>query len=194
MGRNRKQKSYKNWMIWKKRRNAKYKHIRKSVQSFIQQVWEYYESKFGTIIDLKLFESDNVLKECVQIIKGYSFNIESVFNEWNNIPERRWCHYMIFDKDNSWKPITIKINDIASKDIAIEDNGNYDNNNNNNNDTKLVLLPRKRSLKEVNVNPIPQPQCHTLKLQKVVRINEIFIKDYFKKLNIFQDFQHTNHH
>ena len=94
----------------------KYGNIRKSVQSFIEQVWDYYELNYGMRIHLQLFETDKILKECCVIIDKYSFNSREIFGtKWRNIPVRGYKIYKVLDEQRNWKQILVSVDEIQQR-------------------------------------------------------------------------------
>ena len=135
-----------------KNKQNRYKAIKNSIRLFVAEIWNYYKCKYGTIIDLNLFQKDYVLIECIDILKKYNFSVQQLFIDVDNfgdLPDRSWRRIAKDDINKEWICIHHTVNELQhyqSQSSSISSSSASD--------SATKILPCKQPLSAVKLTPL----------------------------------------
>ena len=94
-----------------------YIKIKESLCDFIGQMWQYYDDEFSkeASIDLnkEMILNDDVMVRCLDVLKGYGFEYDDIFQIKGYIPDRSWKTYKKLDVKNDWKCVNVSVGEIT---------------------------------------------------------------------------------
>ena len=170
-----------------KNKQNRYKAIKNSIRLFVAEIWNYYKYKYGTTVYLNLFQKDEVLKECVEILKKYNFSTQQLFIDVDNfgdLPDRSWKTIAKDDVNKEWICIHHTVNELqhyqSQTSSSSSSSASYSTTN---------ILPCKRPFSAVKSTPLySELASPALKLKKIFHENVLHLSKIMNNLNIFDNF------